>query len=123
MKNLVKTLIATLILSATVLADSPQIEKVTVDQSRVRAGQPAQATVVLAEPAPSGGFQVELWTDDGATVPNTVVVPAGATQVQFPVNTMNVDANHQINVAALSPQSSAHTGLTILPNRQAGSNP
>ena len=108
MKNLVKTLIATLILSATVLADSPQIEK---------------ATVVLAEPAPSGGFQVELWTDDGATVPNTVVVPAGATQAQFLVNTRSVDTDHQINVAALSPQSSAHTGLTILPNRQAGSNP
>ena len=123
MKNLVHIFIATLILSATALAESPQIERVTVDQALVRAGQTAQATVVLAEPAPSGGFQVELWTDDGATVPNTVVVPAGATQVQFPVNTMNVDANHQINVAALSPQSSAHTGLTILPNRQAGSNP
>jgi hypothetical protein len=123
MKNLVHIFIATLILSATALAESPQIERVTVDQALVRAGQTAQATVVLAEPAPSGGFQVELWTDDGATVPNTVVVPAGATQVRFQVNTQNVDADHQINVAALSPQSSAHTGLTILPNRQAGSHP
>lgn len=119
MKKLVHTLIAALILSATALADSPHIERVTVDQNQVRAGQSAQATVVLAEPAPVGGFQVELWTDDGATVPNTVVVPAGATQAQFRVDTGKVDANHQINVAALSPQSSAHTGLTILPNRQA----
>ena len=118
MKKLINILHATLILSATALADAPRIERVSVNQDQVRAGQTTQATVFLAEPAPAGGFQVELWTDDGASVPTTVTVPAGATQAHFQVDTSKVGDNHQINVAALSPQSSAHTGLTIIPNRQ-----
>ena len=85
---------------------------------RVQAGQTAQATVWLDEAAPAGGFEVELWTDDTASVPTRVVIPAGATHAEFSVSTSKVKDNKQINVAALSPQSSAHTGLMILPNHQ-----
>jgi hypothetical protein len=118
MKNLINILLATLILSATALADAPRIESVTVNQGQVMGGQTAQATVWLAEPAPAGGFEVELWTDDTAKVPTRVVVPAGATHAEFSISTSKVDNNRQINVAALSPQSSAHTGLLLLPNQQ-----
>jgi hypothetical protein len=117
-KTLISILLATLILSTTALADTTHIRSVTVNQDKVQGGQTARATVWLAQPAPAGGFEVELWTDDAAKVPTKVIVPAGATHVEFSVSTSKVKSNQHINVAALSPQSSAHTGMVLLPNHQ-----
>ena len=118
MKNLAQLLLATLLFTSTALADSPQIHSVTVQQSSIKGGQAAQATVWLAEPAPPGGFVVELWTDDRADIPNRVTIPAGATHAKFAVKTPSVHSGEEIKIAALSPQSSAHTGLVVLPNHQ-----
>lgn len=118
MKNLKNILLATLILAGAALADSPLIQSVSLEHDQLKGGETTQAVVRLAEPAPSGGFQVELWTDDSAQAPNLVTVPAGSTQARFTVTTSAVDTHQQINVAALSPHSSAHTSLTVSPDNQ-----
>lgn len=82
--------------SPTPLATAPALAKVTVDPTDVIGGDSVTGTVTLTAPAPAGGLQVPLSSDDpgAATVPASVTVPAGATSATFPVTT-NVVANPQ----------------------------
>jgi hypothetical protein len=59
-------------------------------------GTPAVGTVTLTGPAPSGGTQVALSSDNpaAATVSASVTVPAGSSSASFPVST-NVVPNPQ----------------------------
>lgn len=120
MKKLMNLLAAALLLSGVALAQDTKIESVTLNQTQVVGGQTLDGTVWLAEPAPAEGFEVELWVDDSADVPTRVFVPAGERSAKFSVNTSKVASNQNINVAALSPESSAHTGLTVLPGSHIG---
>ncbi len=50
-------------------------------------GSTSTGTVIIACPAPSGGFKVDLTsTEKGVVVPASITVPAGATQVSFTIN-------------------------------------
>jgi hypothetical protein len=53
---------------------------------------PATGTVTLSSAAPSGGFTVDLTSDNtaAATVPPSVTVPAGSTHATFTVSTKEV---------------------------------
>lgn len=75
---------------------APALAKVTVNPSNVVGGGSATGTVTLSGPAPAGGFQVALSSDDpaAATVPAGVTVPAGASSASFPIAT-NVVPNPQ----------------------------
>jgi hypothetical protein len=67
----------------------PTLSSYVVNPSTVNAGVTATGTVTLPNPAPSGGLLVELTSriPKSASVPTTVTVPAGATQVSFPIST------------------------------------
>lgn len=115
MKHLINIFAAALLLSSVAFAQDVKIESVTLNQNQVVGGQTLEGTVWLAQAAPAEGFEVELWVDDSAKVPTRVFIPAGAKSADFSVNTSQVSAGQEINVAALSPTSSAHTGLKVLP--------
>jgi hypothetical protein len=77
-------------------AATASLAKVTINPTEVIGGDSATGTVTLTGPAPAGGLQVSLTSDDvaAATVPVTVTVPAGSTSATFPITT-NVVANPQ----------------------------
>ena len=68
------------------------LAKVTVNPTDVVGGAQATGTVTLTSPAAAGGFLVALSSDDpaAATVPASVVVPAGSTSATFVVSTTAV---------------------------------
>ncbi|MBS1706235.1 MAG: SBBP repeat-containing protein [Armatimonadetes bacterium] len=78
--------------TATVIVNVPSIASVTFDPATVRGGSPSTGTVTLNRAAPTGGLLINLYADKTAyvTFPRTVLVPAGATSVNFTVNTTTV---------------------------------
>jgi VCBS repeat-containing protein len=65
------------------------LDRVAIDPARVLAGQPSTGTVTLTEPAGADGVTVALSSNrpDLASVPASVLVPAGATSATFPITT------------------------------------
>ena len=113
MKNVLKVLIATLILSTAGLAEETRIRSLVVEQNQVVSGQVTQATVNLEAPAPDGGFEVELWSGDSTSVPTRVIVPAGYSSVTFPIKARPVKGRVETQLAAMSPDSSAQAKLSV----------
>src|SRR5215217_3770314 len=64
----------------------------TVSPTDVVGPDPATGTVTLSSAAPSGGFTVDLTSDNTAvaTVPPSVTVPAGSTSTTFTISTKEV---------------------------------
>lgn len=75
------------------LAISPQV---------VKGGTPSTGTVTLTGQATAGGVTVNLGSNKvaAATVPATVVVPAGASQATFPITTFGVNVNQGVVITA-----------------------
>lgn len=71
---------------------SASLSSLTVSPTDVVGGDPATGTVTLSSAAPSGGFTVDLTSDNtaAATVPPSVTVPAGSTSATFTVSTKEV---------------------------------
>jgi hypothetical protein len=66
----------------------PTLASLTLNPANVFGGQSSTGTVTLTAPAPAGGAQVFLSSNNGAArVPSSVTVPAGATSATFTVNT------------------------------------
>jgi hypothetical protein len=66
----------------------PTVSSLTLSPSSVIGGASSTGTVTLSGPAPAGGAQVALSSNNGAArVPSSVIVPAGATSATFTVNT------------------------------------
>jgi hypothetical protein len=66
----------------------PTVSSLTLDPDSVFGGQSSTGTVILTGPAPAGGAQVFLSSNNGAArVPSSVIVPAGATSATFTVST------------------------------------
>jgi len=66
----------------------PTVSSLTLDPANVFGGQSSTGTVTLTGPAPAGGAQVFLSSNNGAaSVPSSVTVPAGATSATFTVRT------------------------------------
>jgi hypothetical protein len=69
--------------------------------SVVGGAQSPVGTVTLSGPAPAGGAAVLLSTDNNAaTVPSTLIVPAGATSATFTVSTSVVPASASATISA-----------------------
>jgi hypothetical protein len=77
---------------ATTTSPGPSLSSLTVSPSEVVGPDPATGTVTLTSSAPSGGFVVDLSSDNtaAATVPPNVTVPAGSTRATFTVSTKQV---------------------------------
>jgi len=66
----------------------PTVSSLTLNPANVFGGQSSTGTVTLTGPAPAGGAQVFLSSNNGAaSVPSSVIVPAGATSATFTVTT------------------------------------
>jgi hypothetical protein len=69
----------------------PTLSSLTLNPTSVIGGlQSSTGTVTLSAPAPSGGAQVFLSSSGPASVPSSVIVPAGATSATFTVRTSGV---------------------------------
>jgi Family of unknown function (DUF6519) len=81
------------------LIPPPSLASVSVAPALVNVGAGAVGTVVLDRPAPAGGATINLSSSSpAATVPATVVVAAGQTQVTFNVTTNAAAAQNTIDV-------------------------
>src|SRR6202040_180270 len=80
----------------------PTVSSLTLNPSSVVGGLGySTGTVTLTGPAPAGGAQVFLSSSNGAaSVPSSVIVPAGATSANFRVNTSGVLVSTSANISA-----------------------
>jgi hypothetical protein len=71
---------------------SASLSSLTVSPTDVVGPDPATGSVTLSSAAPSGGFTVDLTSDNtaAATVPPSVTVPAGSRSATFTVSTKEV---------------------------------
>jgi len=85
------------------LAGAVPPSNVSVAPVTVVGGTSATGTVTLTQAAPVGGAFVNLASADArVTVPNFVLVPAGASTATFPVHTVPVAANTSITISAIA---------------------
>ncbi len=82
----------TVISSSPPTTSSASLSSLTVSPADVVGPDPATGTVTLSSAAPSGGFTVDLTSDNtaAATVPPSVTVPAGSTSATFTISTKEV---------------------------------
>src|SRR3989449_5691369 len=80
---------------------APTLSSLTLNPANVFGGQSSTGTVTLTGPAPAGGAQVFLSSNNGAArVPSSVMVPAGATSATFTVNTSFVLISTSATISA-----------------------
>ena len=80
---------------------APTLSSLTLNPANVFGGQSSTGTVTLTGPAPAGGAQVFLSSNNGAArVPSSVIVPAGASSVTFTVNTSFVLISTSATISA-----------------------
>jgi hypothetical protein len=88
----------------------------TLRQSEVAGCKSTTGTVTLMSPAPAGGTVVALSdTLTSATVPTSVMIPAGATRVNFTVRTTPVLVSEIGGVSVTHGGSTANRPLTVRP--------
>ena len=93
-------------LSSSALA-SVSLSSLSLNPTSVTGGNSSTGTVTLSGAAPAGGAQVALSSNNGAaSVPSSLVVPAGATSATFTVSTSAVAASTTVAISA------AHGGVT-----------
>ncbi|HYK00775.1 MAG TPA: Ig-like domain-containing protein [Thermoanaerobaculia bacterium] len=85
------------------LLASGALASVTVAPASVEGGATANGTVTLAEVAPASGATVSLFSSDVslATVPATVVIPAGSIDAPFSIATSKVGASATATITAV----------------------
>ena len=96
---------------------APSLTSITLEPSTVKAGTAAMGTVMLDGPAPSGGFTVGLSSSNAAvaSVPTSVVVPAGATSATFAIPTGNVTQTTLVTLAATAGGVTKNETLAVAP--------
>ncbi len=101
---------------ASVLIKAPKLATLTVAPTTVTGGNNATGTVSLDHPAPTGGFVVNLSSNNAnIIVPATVFVPAGATTASFAITTVAVAVNQSGIITAVLNGVSKTATLTLAP--------
>lgn len=89
---------------------------VTPGARRIVGGSPAQFTVVLPQPAPDGGLDVQLASSDpGVIAPATVRIPFGRTSRTVALATTPVSASSAIGVTASLAGNVSGTSIVVDP--------
>jgi hypothetical protein len=98
-------------------APLPTVSSLTFNPTSVTGGaQSSTGTVTLSGPAPAGGSQVPLSSNNtAASVPPSVTVPAGASSATFTPTTMPVSASTPVTITASYGGASASGTLTLVP--------
>ncbi|HKV62972.1 MAG TPA: N,N-dimethylformamidase beta subunit family domain-containing protein [Candidatus Acidoferrum sp.] len=94
----------------------PTLSSLTLNPTSVIGGaQSSRGTVTLSGPAPPGGAQVTLSNSgDAASVPSSVIVPAGATSATFTVNTSVVLVSTSATISASYNNTTQTASLAVL---------
>ncbi len=102
---------------ATLTVNPVSLTSLALNPTSVVGGQSSTGTVTLNAPAGSGGFTVQLSSDNTsvATVPSSVTVRAGQTSATFQVRTRAVTARTQVHITASVGRSSRKVTLTVIP--------
>ncbi|MBI1356825.1 MAG: hypothetical protein GC160_21000 [Acidobacteria bacterium] len=107
------TVQATLTLELDSSSQDAQVLSLTIAPNPVVGGQSATGTVELASPAPSGGIQVTLASNNAAaTVPSSVSIPEAHTTGQFTISTTPATTQQVAMISATS-ANTVSTALTI----------
>lgn len=94
----------------------PLLDKVSLNPTVVKGGEPSQGTVALNGPAPAGGAEIALSSNRAeATVPASVTIPAGQTSATFPVTTVAVAREVKATIKATKGAANRNAVLTIQP--------
>lgn len=82
----------------------PKSGTLTILPAMLTGGTPATGTVTVSPPAPAGGTVVGLMSSHAAAarVPASVLVPAGAQSVTFPISTSPVPTETDVRIVATS---------------------
>src|SRR5204863_193630 len=96
---------------------SVTLSTLSLNPTTVTGGDSSTGTVTLSGPAPSGGAQVALSSNDTsvATVPSSVTVAAGATSATFTVSTSAVSASTTVTITAAYAGITKTASLTVNP--------
>lgn len=102
--------------SAGIMVNIVGVTSVTLNPAAVLGGATLQATVTLSAPAGTGGTTVTLTSSNPqtATVPGSVLIPAGSNQGTFNVSTTAVEISNSVTITATY-ASSATAELTVNP--------
>jgi N-acetylneuraminic acid mutarotase len=96
-------------------ATLPALSSFTLNPTSVRGGSASTGTVTLSAPAPSGGASVTLVSSNtsAATVPASIIVPAGATSASFSVTTSLVTRPTSVVISAAYNNNSLSATLRV----------
>ena len=94
-----------------------QAPPIALNPQTVASGYASVGTVGLAAPAPSGGATVMLSSSNPAvaTVPASVLVPAGLASATFTVNTSSVSSTTLVNISATYNSTTSVAALAVVP--------
>jgi LmbE family N-acetylglucosaminyl deacetylase len=94
----------------------PGVAALSLGAASVTGGSPTTGTVTLDGPAPAGGAQVALSSNNAAAaVPASVTIPAGATSASFNVTTSAVATSTPATISASYGGRTQTVTLTVLP--------
>ena len=98
-------------------ASPGSLSSLAINSSSVTGGDSATGTVTLVSPAPTGGVAVSLQSSNWnvASVPDPVVVPAGATTTAFSVATGPVSQPTPVTITGSLAGENVTVSLTIVP--------
>jgi hypothetical protein len=97
-------------------APLPTVSSLTLNPPTVIGGvQSSTGTVTLSGPAPKGGAQVALASDNpAASVPSSLAIPAGATSATFTVSTSIVVVATSATISAWYNSTTQTATLSVL---------
>jgi hypothetical protein len=77
--------------AGTLFVDAASLIAFTINQTQINPGQSATGTVTINVPAGTGGAVVNVVADNPIlTINSPVIIPAGATSVNFPITAANI---------------------------------
>ena len=100
--------------SASLLVKAPVLKSLILKPANVKGGATSTAMVTLGSVAPSGGLAIRLSSSNAAaTVPQTVLIPAGKNSVTFVVHTQSVLQKTLVVISANLGAATELASLTI----------
>jgi hypothetical protein len=98
-----------------VITTALSVSSLNLNPSSVTGGLPTTGTITISAAAPQGGIQVMLSSNNAAaSVPASVVVPAGRTFTTFQVNTAGVATTQMATITATLGTSTQSGTLTVV---------
>jgi hypothetical protein len=94
---------------------SLSLSSLSLNPTSVTGGNSSTGTVTLSGPAPTGGAQVALASNNGAaSVPSSVTVPAGATSATFTVSTSVVLVSTSVTISTSCNSTTQTATLSVM---------